>query len=59
VPDVITLKSLTVTFNDDTPQEVVDEVVEYLLHYHGSGHFVVQGGQDFVTIPDVEANDGK
>ena len=51
-PNIIILKTLVITFNDDTPDTVVEEVRDFLLHYAGTGAFVVQPGQDFEEVDD-------
>jgi bifunctional ADP-heptose synthase (sugar kinase/adenylyltransferase) len=52
MPEIITLKTLVVTFNDDTPDEIVEEVRDLLLHYAGTGAFIVTQGQDFEEVDD-------
>jgi hypothetical protein len=53
----IKLKTLVVTFDDNTPDDTVEEVRHLLMNYQGKGVFVVEDGTAVEDVPDTDKHD--
>jgi len=53
----VKLKTLVVTFDDNTSEDAIEEVRHLLMDYQGKGVFVVEDGTAVENVPDTDKHD--
>ncbi len=52
IAKIVTLKTLTITFNDNTSKEVIQKVMDSILEHNQDVVFIVETGEEIVEVAD-------